>query len=60
LSPGRRLIVVAGVLLAPVVFVGPAMLVVDSVLEGGQKFGLVVTIWTLAGLAAVLAWKTAR
>jgi hypothetical protein len=59
LSVGRRLVVVTGVLLAPVVLVGPVLLA-GSMPENGQKFGIVVTSWTLAGLAAVLAWKAAK
>jgi hypothetical protein len=59
LSLGRMLVLVAGVTVAPVVLLGPVMLA-GFMPENGQKFGIVVTSWTLAGLAAVLAWKTAK
>ena len=59
LSVGRKLVVVAGVLLAPVVAVG-SILLAGFMPENGQKFGIVVTSWTLAGLAAVLAWRAAK
>jgi hypothetical protein len=59
LSGARKLIVVACVLLAPVVLVGSFMLA-GAMPENGQKFGIVLTSWTLAGLAAVLAWKAAK
>jgi hypothetical protein len=60
LSLGRKLVLVASIVLAPVVIAGPVMLVAGAVLEGGQKFGIVVTSWTVAGLVAVLAWKAAK
>ena len=56
----RKLILAAGVVIAPLVAFAHVMLVTDSVFEGGQKFGIVVTSWTVMLLAATFAWKAAK
>lgn len=58
-SGARKLIAAACVVLAPLALIGPVLLA-GAMPENGQKFGVVVTGWTLAGLAAVLAWKAAK
>jgi hypothetical protein len=56
----RKLVVAACVLLAPVALSAPVMFAFGRAFEGGQRFGIVVTAWTLAYLAAVFAWKAAK
>jgi hypothetical protein len=60
LSTGRKLVFVLGVLLVPPLAAAPVVLVAGSFLENGQRFGIVVTSWTVLLLAAALAWKTAK
>jgi hypothetical protein len=56
----RLLILAAAVVATPFVAFAQFVLLTGSVFEGGQKFGIVVTSWTLLILAAALAWKAAR
>jgi hypothetical protein len=60
LSAVRMGIVVLAVLITPLVVFGQAMVLMGSVFEGGQKFGIVVTSWTVLLLAATAAWKAAK
>ena len=60
LSMRRKMVAACCVLLAPLVLAGPVMFAFGRVFEGGQRFGIVVTAWTVACLAAVLAWKAAK
>jgi hypothetical protein len=56
----RKLVIAACVLLAPVVLAAPVMFAFGRVFEGGQRFGIVVTAWTLGYLVAAFAWKAAK
>jgi hypothetical protein len=60
LSVARKIIVALALLFTPLIVFGQVMFVTSSVFEGGQKFGIVVTTWTLLALAAAFAWKAAR
>jgi hypothetical protein len=60
LSLGRKLIVAAAVAAAPPIGLAQFAFVTASVFEGGQKFGIVVTSWTVLLLAATFAWKAVR
>lgn len=60
LSVGRKLILVLGIVSVPLVVLAQVAFVTGSVFENGQKFGIVVTSWTVLLLAATLAWKAAR
>ena len=60
LSVRRKLILVLGIVSAPFVVLAQVAFVTGSVFEGGQKFGIVVTSWTVLLLSAALAWKAAR
>jgi hypothetical protein len=35
-------------------------IIASAPFEGGQKFGIVVTMWTFAALGFVFAWRAAR
>jgi hypothetical protein len=56
----RKLILVLVVLAAPLLVWMQVAVVTGYMFEGGQKFGIVVTSWTVLALAAVLAWRAAR
>ncbi len=60
LSLRRKLMLVALVLASPLIVLGQIAFVTDSVFENGQKFGIVVTSWTVVLLAATFAWKAAK
>jgi hypothetical protein len=60
LSWGRKLILVLLVLAAPLLALMQVAVVSGYVFESGQKFGIVVTSWTVLALTAVLAWQAAR
>ena len=56
----RKLILAAIIVTTPLLALAQFMFIPGSVLEGGQKFGIVVTSWTALALAATFAWKAAR
>ena len=60
LSRGRKLILGLGVVSVPLMVSAQVAFVTGSVFENGQKFGIVVTSWTVLALAATMAWKAAR
>lgn len=60
LSWGRKLMLGLGVLIAPLVLLLQVILVTGGIFENGQKFGIVVTTWTVLALAATFAWKAAK
>ena len=60
LSWGRKLILASAVVAAMLLAFAQIAFVPGSVLEGGQRFGIVVTSWTVLLLAAAFAWKAAK
>jgi hypothetical protein len=60
LSWGRKLILAVAAAVVPLVVLAQFALVTGSVFEGGQKFGIVVTSWTVVILAATFAWKAVK
>jgi len=60
LSWRRKLILAAAVVAASVLALAQIAFVPVSVFEGGQKFGIVVTSWTVLLLAATFAWKAVK
>ncbi|HEX5005840.1 MAG TPA: hypothetical protein VFV70_01930 [Hyphomonadaceae bacterium] len=60
LSWRRKLVLAIAVLLAPLLALVQIAYVTGGVFEGGQKFGIVVTSWTVLILAAVFAWRVAK
>jgi hypothetical protein len=60
LHAARKAIVVLAVLAAPLIVFAQIMFVAGSIFENGQKFGIVVTTWTVLALSATFAWKAAK
>jgi hypothetical protein len=60
LSLGRKLVLILAVLAVPAMVLVQTDIVTGYMFEGGQKFGMVVTSWTVLALAVWLGWRAAK